>query len=82
MAAGRPLVASDLPASREFLRHEQNALLVPPGDDAALGAALGRLLREPALSERIARTAFEEAPRYSWAARAAALRGLFDEVCA
>ena len=80
MAAGRPLVASDLPASREFLRHEQNALLVPPGDDAALGGALARLLREPALSERIARTAFEEAPRYSWAARAAALRGLFDEV--
>ena len=80
MAAGRPLVASDLPASREFLRHEQNALLVPPGDDAALGGALARLLREPALSERIARAAFEEAPRYSWAARAAALRGLFDEV--
>ena len=36
MAAGRPLVASDLPASREFLRHEQNALLVPAGDAPAL----------------------------------------------
>jgi glycosyltransferase involved in cell wall biosynthesis len=79
MAAGRPLIASDLPASREVLRHEQNALLVPPGDAADLADALVRLLREPALSERIARTAFDEAPRYSWAARATALRGLFDE---
>ncbi len=80
MAAGRPLVASDLPASREFLRHEQNALLVPAGDARALGAALGRLLRDRALAEGIARTAFAEAPRYSWAARAESLRGLFDEV--
>jgi glycosyltransferase involved in cell wall biosynthesis len=80
MAAGRPLVASDLPASREFLRHEENALLVRAGDAAALTSALRRLLERPGLAERIARAAFEEAPRYSWSARAQALRGLFDEV--
>ena len=64
----------------QFLRLEQNALLVPAGDARALGAALGRLLRDRALAEGIARTAFAEAPRYSWAARAQSLRGLFDEV--
>jgi glycosyltransferase involved in cell wall biosynthesis len=80
MAAGRPLVASDLPASREFLRHEENALLVPAGDAAALSAALRRLRERPGLAERIARAAFEEAPRYSWSARAQALRALFEEV--
>jgi glycosyltransferase involved in cell wall biosynthesis len=82
MAAGRPLIASDLPASREFLRHEENALLVPPGEVGALAAALRRVLETPVLAERIARAAFEEAPRYSWDARARTLRGLFDEVCA
>jgi len=80
MAAGRPIVASDLPSSREFLRHGHNALLVPPGDARALAAALRRLLAEEALAERIARTAWEEAPAYSWGARARALRALFDEV--
>jgi glycosyltransferase involved in cell wall biosynthesis len=80
MAAGRPIVASALPSSREFLRDEENALLVPPGDAAALAAALRRLLAEPSLAERLARTAWEEAPAYSWDARARALRQLFAEV--
>jgi hypothetical protein len=40
------------------------------------------VLETPLWAERIARAAFEEAPRYSWDARAQALRGLFDEVCA
>jgi glycosyltransferase involved in cell wall biosynthesis len=80
MAAGRPIVASALPSSREFLRDEQTALLVPPGDAAALGHALRRLLADRALAERLARTAWDEAPAYSWEARARALRALFAEV--
>jgi glycosyltransferase involved in cell wall biosynthesis len=80
MAAGRPIVASDLPSSREVLRDGENALLVPPGDTAALAAALRRLAEEPALAARLARCAFAEAPRYSWDARARSLRGLLEEV--
>ena len=80
MAAGRPIVASDLPSSREVLCDEKNALLVPPGDAAALAAALRTLLRDPVRAERLARAAFDAAPRYSWAARARALAGLFAEV--
>ena len=70
LAAGRPIVATDLPSSREVLRHEENALLVPPGDVAALGAAIGRLLADRALAERLARTAWDEAPLWSWDSRA------------
>jgi len=80
MAAGRAIVATDLPSSREFLRHEENALLVPPGDVDALAAALGRLLADPALAERLARTAYGEAPRFSWDARGQAIRELLAEV--
>jgi glycosyltransferase involved in cell wall biosynthesis len=80
MAAGRPIVASDLPSSREFLRHEHNALLVPPGDPVALAAAIRRLLDCPELAERLGRTAFAEAPRFSWDARARAVRELLEEL--
>jgi glycosyltransferase involved in cell wall biosynthesis len=80
MAAGRPIVASALPSSREFLRDGHNALLVPPGDAGALAAALQRVLADPGLAERLARAAWEASPAYSWEARARALRELFQEV--
>jgi glycosyltransferase involved in cell wall biosynthesis len=80
MAAGRPIVASDTPSTREFLRPGENALLVPPGDPAALAAALDRVLHEPGLAESLARSAYAEAPRYSWDARARALGELLKEV--
>jgi glycosyltransferase involved in cell wall biosynthesis len=80
MAAGRPLVASDLPSSREILRDGENALLVPPGDAPALAAALGRLLDDPLLARRLAEAAWREAAAYSWGERARHLRALFDEL--
>lgn len=82
MAAGRPLVASDLPSSREILRDGETALLVPPGDARALAEALRRLLADRALGARLAEAAWRQAGAYSWDARAARLRALFEETCA
>lgn len=70
MAAGRPIVASDLPSIREVLHHEVDALLVPPGDHEAMAAALERLLADPALSARLATAALTAVPAYSWDRRA------------
>lgn len=47
MAAGRPIVAADIPGNRTLLSHEKNAMLVPAGDAAALASALARLLDNP-----------------------------------
>ena len=47
IAAGVPIVASDLPALREVLRHEQNALLATPGDADSFAAAVTRILADP-----------------------------------
>jgi glycosyltransferase involved in cell wall biosynthesis len=80
MAAGRPLVVSDLPSSREFLRPRENALLVPPGDARALAAAIRELLEDGALAERLARQAYADAERFSWDARARTLLSLFEAV--
>jgi glycosyltransferase involved in cell wall biosynthesis len=78
MAAGRPLVATDLPSTREVLRDGENALLVPASDPAALADAVARLLRDRGLAERLATTARAEAASYSWEARARALLSLFE----
>jgi glycosyltransferase involved in cell wall biosynthesis len=82
MAAGRAIVASDLPSIREVLHDGVDALLVAPGDAAALAEAIRRLVAEPALAEQLARRAAEAAPGYSWSRRAERLEALFAAVIA
>lgn len=48
MAAGVPVVASDVGGIPDQIRHEREGLLVPPGDPKALEVALLCLLRDPA----------------------------------
>lgn len=74
MAAGRPIVATDLPALREVLRHGDNALLVPPDDPVALAAGLRKVLDDADdLGKRLATQARTEVRAYSWDARARAI---------
>lgn len=71
MAAGKPMIASDIPVLREVLRSEHNALTVPPDDMTAWVAALERLRSDPQLCERLATTAQAElAKQYTWQKRA------------
>lgn len=57
LAAGTPVVATAVGGVPELLRAEQEGLLVPAGDPAALAAALARLLHDPALRQRLAAAA-------------------------
>jgi glycosyltransferase involved in cell wall biosynthesis len=59
MAAGVPIVATDLPATRELLAGA--ALLVPPRAAAALAEALIRLAATPTLRSRLAALALARA---------------------
>ena len=70
LAAGRPIVASDLASLREVLRDEDNALLVEPGSAPAFAAALMRVRDQPALAERLAAQAFADAAHFGWDTRA------------
>lgn len=73
MAAGRAIVATDLPSVREVLAHDETALLVPPGSPGALGRAIQRLLADADLRARLGASAQAAAGRYSWRARGRAL---------
>jgi glycosyltransferase involved in cell wall biosynthesis len=53
IACGTPLVTADTAAARELLVDGESALLVPPGDPAALAAAVRRLARDPGLAKTI-----------------------------
>jgi len=73
MAAGVPILATDLPSVREVLRHGENAWLVPPDDPKALSTGIQHLLENPDLAERLARQAREDVRQYTWKRRAATI---------
>src|SRR5262249_15067841 len=53
MAAGRPIVATAVGANVQLIDHGVNGLLVPPGDAAALAAAIRQLLSDRVLANRL-----------------------------
>lgn len=63
LAAGRPVVASRVGCVDEIVRHEKEGLLVPPGDEEALSAAVERLISNPDLARSMGRSARARAER-------------------
>jgi glycosyltransferase involved in cell wall biosynthesis len=81
LAAGLPVVATDLGDMTAWLERQQAALFVPPGDPEALAAALQKLADDPEMRRRLGaqgRLAAESRLSIqSWAAR---LRTILKEV--
>ena len=71
-ACGTAVVAADSPGLRDSVRRDETGLLVPYGDDAALAAALVRVLEDRPLRERLASAGIARAPTFSWPVCAAA----------
>lgn len=59
MAAGVPIVASNIAPLSEVASHEETALLVAPRDPRALSHAVNRMLSDSRLCERLKKQAFE-----------------------
>jgi glycosyltransferase involved in cell wall biosynthesis len=57
MAAGLPVVASDIGQLKSLIEDEANGLLVPPGDSVALATAIERLRQDPSLANRLGQAA-------------------------
>lgn len=66
MAAGRAVIASDLPAIREYIKHGENGLLVEPENPQVLTDALHTLLTNPEQSLALGRVARKTAQAYTW----------------
>jgi glycosyltransferase involved in cell wall biosynthesis len=67
MAAGRPLLASNMPIVRELMREDVDGLLFSPNDPDDLARQGLSLLNDRALSERLSRSASERAlTQFTW----------------
>lgn len=69
MAAGRPIVAHDIPAIREVLGNRVNALLVTPGKDEEFVSAIKRLIADKHLAYRLVEKARMDVKGYTWQER-------------
>jgi len=65
-ASGTAVVAADSPGLRDSVRRDQTGLLVPYGNDAALADALGRVLGDASLRNRLASAGIQWASRFRW----------------
>ena len=79
MAAGVPVIASDIPGFDEVVTPGEDGLLVPPGDAGALAAALERLLDDPAAAGRLAGAGRLRAAAADWPAVMDRLEAVYAE---
>ena len=66
LAAGTPVVASDIPGYRDVVRDGVDGVLVPRGDPTILAQTLRDLAVEPRRREAMASRARDRAQRFAW----------------
>jgi phosphatidylinositol alpha-mannosyltransferase len=66
MAAGAPIVASDIHGYKGVVRRGREGLLVPPHEPRELASAIGRLLDDPVLRAAMGQAGQERAEEFSW----------------
>jgi glycosyltransferase involved in cell wall biosynthesis len=65
MACARPLIASDIPASREVIRNGVNGLLHPVGDEAELARQIVACATDPELGGQLAAEGIKTAAEHA-----------------
>ncbi len=66
MAAGLPVIASNVGGLPSFVKDGENGLLVPPAETEALAAALGRVLALPDRGAKLGAAAAASAKDFDW----------------
>jgi glycosyltransferase involved in cell wall biosynthesis len=66
MASGAPVVSTNVGGVPFIVRDCATALLVPPGDPAAMAEAAQRILEDPQLAARLHGAALADVQQYAW----------------
>ena len=77
MATGCAIVASDLPALREILRHDE-AVWVKPGDPSSLAHGIRSLAADPQLARILGERVRARSVDYTWSARGTRLMAILN----
>lgn len=80
MAAGVPIVASDIAGYRSVLTHHKEGLLVEPGNEMAIVEAITSLLEDPHMRTNMTANGQSTAQQYDWRVVAPRILGYYDEL--
>jgi glycosyltransferase involved in cell wall biosynthesis len=80
MAAGAPVVSTGVGGLAEYMRADENAVLVTPGDPAALAAGIRRVLGDGELRRRLSAAGRDTAARYDVRETARLVAQLYRDV--
>lgn len=80
MAAGRPVVATDIPGYRSVIVPGENAEAFPPGDVKTLARTLLHLIEDPARREALARRGRARALEFAWPRVVDRIEAVYREV--
>jgi phosphatidylinositol alpha-mannosyltransferase len=80
MAAGKPVVATDIDGYRGVVTDQAEGLLVRPGDTAALVGAIERLAGDPALRETLGCRGRRKAGAFDWGRVAGDVERIYTEL--
>ena len=80
MAAGKPIVASDIDGYRDVARDGLEALLVPPGDASALVAAVREVLDDRRLAQSLGEAGARRAHEFDWDSVSQRVLRIYEEV--
>ena len=82
MAAGLPIVASDIAGYRTVLQNGVEGILVPPMDDHAIARSIVQLLHDPARRAAMSACGKTKAAQYDWSIIAKRVLAYYDELIA
>lgn len=80
LAAGLPVVASDIPGYRTVITDGRDGRLVPPGDAEALAGAIDALLANPSLASALVEEGRRTVRAYDWSVVVRELRSVYQGV--
>jgi glycosyltransferase involved in cell wall biosynthesis len=80
LAAGTPVIATDVPAINQLVRHNHEVLLSPPDDARAMATCINTLLEDQKLGERLSHRGREWARSYTSLERGRKLMAFFKQI--
>ena len=80
MAAGKPIVASNVGGIPDLVKPGENGLLVPPGDEKALADSIKRLIKNPEEAKLMGRNGRRRCRQFSLTSMVAKIDGLYADL--